>query len=79
MNKFSPLVVALVAMMASSASAFVPSKQMSTRTITRGSEKARGIESILNMSDQNVSDAAIVLIECDAFYSVSKFYMYPVF
>merc|ERR1712087_430095 len=27
--------------------------QMSTRTITRGSEKARGIESILNMSDQN--------------------------
>lgn len=55
MTKFSPIVLAVVAIMASSASAFVPSNQMgSLSKVARVSEKMPTIESVLNMSEQNV-------------------------
>lgn len=62
MTKFSPIVLAVVAIMASSASAFVPSNQMgSLSTVARVSEKMPTIESVLNMSEQNVGSIFEVL------------------
>jgi len=56
MMKVSPLVLAVVAMIASSASGFVPSNRMlSTANSVRSTEKKLNIESILKMSDDDVS------------------------
>jgi len=53
MNKFSPLVLAVVAMVVSSASAFVPSNRIvSPGSSVRRTEKTTTIESVLFMSDQ---------------------------
>jgi len=54
MYTFSPLVLAAVAMVATSASAFVPSNRISSPTISaRTIEKASTIESVLFMADED--------------------------
>jgi len=54
MTKFSPLVLAIIAIIASSASGFVPSNRMtSPDSSVRRTEKRTNIESVLSMSEED--------------------------